>query len=62
MVCDDGLAICSVHCPPGGIASALGKKEVKGVANDCLLVAPAWLLPKQVSGDVGFIFGGDTRG
>ena len=49
IVCEAGVGICSVHCPLGGIASALGRREVRGVASDSLLVAPKWLLPKQVS-------------
>ncbi|KAL5496466.1 hypothetical protein EMCRGX_G012759 [Ephydatia muelleri] len=47
IVCEAGVGICSVHCPLGGIASALGRREVRGVASDSLLVAPKWLLPKQ---------------
>ena len=53
IVCEAGVGICSVHCPLGGIASALGRREVRGVASDSLLVAPKWLLPKQVRGEEG---------
>lgn len=49
VVCEAGVTVCSVHCPPGGIANALGRREVRGVASDSLLVIPKWLLPKQVS-------------
>ena len=47
VVCEAGVTVCSVHCPPGGIANALGRREVRGVASDSLLVIPKWLLPKQ---------------
>ena len=57
IVCEAGVGICSVHCPLGGIASALGRREVRGVASDSLLVAPKWLLPKQVSRGSGCVCG-----